>query len=860
MSDSFREILPVSIEDELRNSYLDYAMSVIVGRALPDARDGLKPVHRRVLFAMNELKNNWNSGYKKSARIVGDVIGKYHPHGDSAVYDTIVRLAQPFSLRYPLVDGQGNFGSVDGDRPAAMRYTEIRMARLAHELLMDLEKDTVDFIPNYDNTEFIPDVLPAKFPNLLVNGSSGIAVGMATNIPPHNLAEVVSACLATLDNPKITNEELMTHVPAPDFPTGGQINGLEGTKEAYRTGRGRVLIRSVYHLEEGKRGENSKRIVFTEIPYQVNKARVIEKIAELVKERRIEGIGGLRDESDKDGMRIVIDVKRGEVPEVIVNNLFTQTSLENSFGINLVALVDGEPMTLSLIKLINCFLQHRRTVITRRTLFELKRARDKGHLLEGQAVALANIDPVIEVIKNSPNPAVARARLIARTWCPGQVSSMLERSGGIELSEAEMSRGFGLIGDQYKFTEKQAQSILDLRLNRLTGLEIEKLLGDYKNIVTEIVNCETILSDPKELTEVIRFELSDIREKFGNVRRSQIIDSQISLSTEDLIARESMVVTLSKTGYAKSQPLGSYQNQRRGGRGKTATNLREEDVVSNLVVANSHDTVLLFTDKGRLFWIKVYEIPQAGRTAQGKPLVNMIGALEDGQKVTAILAIDANNVEEGRFVFLATAGGVVKKVPLSRFAKPRVSGIKAIDLDCDDTLISAKITDGSKHIILVNSNGRVCRFSEESVRSMGREARGVRGIKLRRENSEKMVAMLVVDSNCQDSLLLASSRGFGKRTRIEDFPRKGRGNFGVIGIQTSQRNGNVIGACQVQESQDVLLISDGGTMVRTPVRDISLLGRNTQGVTLIRLSDNELLVGIDCIAKDGLDCLEPEND
>jgi len=848
MSDSAREILPINIEDELKNSYLDYAMSVIVGRALPDVRDGLKPVHRRVLFAQSELSNNWNAAYKKSARVVGDVIGKYHPHGDSAVYDTIVRLAQPFSMRYPLIDGQGNFGSVDGDRAAAMRYTEIRMERIAHELLADLDKDTVDYVPNYDGTEKIPDVLPTKIPNLLVNGSAGIAVGMATNIPPHNLTEVINGCLAYLDDSSVSIDDLMAFIPAPDFPTGALINGLEGLREAYSTGRGRVIMRSKFHIE----GEDKKTIVFTEIPYQVNKARVIEKIAELVKEKKIEGITELRDESDKDGMRIVIDLRRGETPEVIVNNLFSQTQLQSSFGINMVALADGQPKTLNLKDMLSCFIRHRREVVTRRTLFELRKARERGHILEGQAVALANIDPVIELIKSSANAQVAKERLIATSWAPGSVTDMLERAGTGGIRPDDLPDGFGLVDGQYHLSPQQAQAILDLRLHRLTGLEIEKLLEEYGSILEDIAEREAILADSTKLTAVIREELEAVRNQYGDARRSEIIESHLSLSTEDLIPREDMVVTFSKTGYAKTQPLTSYQSQRRGGRGKSATNLKDEDVVDLLLVANSHDTLLLFTDTGRLHWLKVYEIPQASRNARGKPIVNMIDALEGGGRVTAVLPLGEDDRGEGRYVFMATARGTVKKVPLERFARPRASGIRAIEFNEDDTLIGASITDGTRDIVLVNSNGKVTRFVETEVRPMGREARGVRGIRLK-ETGESVVAMIVADDEA--TLLLACENGYGKRTLVSEFPCKGRGAMGVIGIQTSDRNGAVVGAAQVIDDDDLLLITNGGTMVRTPCQDISVLGRNTQGVTLIRLTDGEQLVRVDAVAEPPVDPL-----
>src|SRR5210317_1841545 len=840
-----REILPVNIEDELKQSYMDYAMSVIVGRALPDVRDGLKPVHRRVLFAMNELNNDWNKAYKKSARVVGDVIGKYHPHGDTAAYDTIVRMAQDFSLRYMLVDGQGNFGSIDGDNAAAMRYTEIRMRKIAHDILADLDKETVDFVDNYDGTERIPAVMPTRVPNLLINGSSGIAVGMATNIPPHNLTEVVSACLALIGDPELTVDELMEHIPGPDFPTGAIINGRAGIIQAYRTGRGRIYVRAraeVIHDE--KRGKDI--ILIHELPYQLNKARLIERIAELVKEKKIEGITELRDESDKDGMRIVIDLRRGETPEVIVNNLFSQTQLQSSFGINMVALVDGQPKTLNLKDMLACFIRHRREVVTRRTLFELRKARERGHILEGQAVALANIDPVIELIKSSANAQVAKERLIATSWAPGSVTDMLERAGTGGIRPDDLPDGFGLVDGQYHLSPQQAQAILDLRLHRLTGLEIEKLLEEYGSILEDIAEREAILADSTKLTAVIREELEAVRNQYGDARRSEIIESHLSLSTEDLIPREDMVVTFSKTGYAKTQPLTSYQSQRRGGRGKSATNLKDEDVVDLLLVANSHDTLLLFTDTGRLHWLKVYEIPQASRNARGKPIVNMIDALEGGGRVTAVLPLGEDDRGEGRYVFMATARGTVKKVPLERFARPRASGIQAIEFNEDDTLIGASITDGTRDIVLVNSNGKVTRFVETEVRPMGREARGVRGIRLK-VTGESVVAMIVADDEA--TLLLACENGYGKRTLVSEFPCKGRGAMGVIGIQTSDRNGAVVGAAQVIDDDDLLLITNGGTMVRTPCQDISVLGRNTQGVTLIRLTDGEQLVRVDAVAE-----------
>jgi len=839
---------PVSLKQALEQRYLAYALSTITNRALPDVRDGLKPVHRRLLFAMRQLRLDPQQGFKKSARVVGDVIGRYHPHGDQAVYDALVRLAQDFAVRYPLVDGQGNFGNIDGDNAAAMRYTETRLTRVAQLLMLDIDNNTVDFRLTYDGEDEEPIVLPAALPHLLANGASGIAVGMATNIPPHNLTEVINGCLAYLDDSSVSIDDLMAFIPAPDFPTGALINGLEGLREAYSTGRGRVIMRSKFHIE----GEDKKTIVFTEIPYQVNKARVIEKIAELVKEKKIEGITELRDESDKEGMRIVIDLRRGETPEVIVNNLFSQTQLQSSFGINMVALVDGQPKTLNLKDMLSCFIRHRREVVTRRTLFELRKARERGHILEGQAVALANIDPVIELIKSSANAQVAKERLIATSWAPGSVTDMLERAGTGGIRPDDLPDGFGLVDGQYHLSPQQAQAILDLRLHRLTGLEIEKLLEEYGSILEDIAEREAILADSTKLTAVIREELEAVRNQYGDARRSEIIESHLSLSTEDLIPREDMVVTFSKTGYAKTQPLTSYQSQRRGGRGKSATNLKDEDVVDLLLVANSHDTLLLFTDTGRLHWLKVYEIPQASRNARGKPIVNMIDALEGGGRVTAVLPLGEDDRGEGRYVFMATARGTVKKVPLERFARPRASGIRAIEFNEDDTLIGASITDGTRDIVLVNSNGKVTRFVETEVRPMGREARGVRGIRLK-ETGESVVAMIVADDEA--TLLLACENGYGKRTLVSEFPCKGRGAMGVIGIQTSDRNGAVVGAAQVIDDDDLLLITNGGTMVRTPCQDISVLGRNTQGVTLIRLTDGEQLVRVDAVAEPPVDPL-----
>ncbi|QGG80053.1 DNA gyrase subunit A [Litorivicinus lipolyticus] len=848
MSTDSREIQPINIEDELKQSYLDYAMSVIVGRALPDARDGLKPVHRRVLFAMDVLSNDWNRAYKKSARIVGDVIGKYHPHGDTAVYDTIVRMAQDFSLRYPLVDGQGNFGSIDGDRAAAMRYTEIRMRRIAHEMLGDLDKDTVDYVPNYDGTEKIPDVLPTRIPNLLVNGSAGIAVGMATNIPPHNLREILDACFVLLDKPEADVEELMEHVRAPDFPTGGFVNGLAGVRDAYRTGRGKCYIRAKHIIEEKDNGKVA--IVFTEMPYQVNKAKLTEKIAELVKEKRIEGISELRDESDKDGIRLVVELRRGEPWEVILNQLFKDTALETSFGINMVALVGNQPRILNLKDLLEEFLTHRREVVTRRSIFELKEARRKGHVLEGQAVALANIDPIIELIKSSTNSGEAKDKLVARGWAPGNVMAMLERAGEGGVKPEDLPDGYGLVGTDYHMSPAQAQAILDLRLHRLTGLEQDKIMEDYNEILEIIIKLKLILGDAAELKRVIREEFEDIRARYGDDRRSVIIENRLSLTTEDLIAPEEMVVTLSRDGWAKCQPISAYRAQRRGGKGKIATGLKEEDVVEHLLIANTHDTVLMFTDKGRLFWLKVYEIPQASRIARGRPLINMLEGLGD-EKVTAILPLAKDEAGEDRNVCMATASGVIKKVPLVAFARPRAAGIIAIGLDEGDRLISVALTDGRQTIMLMTSSGKALRFEESLVRSMGRQARGVTGIKFRDPSAESVISMIIPGEGT--SVLLASEHGFGKRVAIDEFPLKGRAGLGVIAINCSDRNGQLVGAVQVAPEDDVILISNRGTMVRTPVEQISELGRAAQGVTLLKVAKGEQLVSVAGVPDTGED-------
>ena len=854
MGDLAREILPVNIEDELKQSYLDYAMSVIVGRALPDVRDGLKPVHRRVLFAMSELGNDWNKAYKKSARVVGDVIGKYHPHGDSAVYDTIVRMAQPFSMRYMLVDGQGNFGSVDGDSAAAMRYTEIRMAKISHELLADLDKETVDFVPNYDGTEQIPEVLPTRVPALLVNGSAGIAVGMATNIPPHSLSEVVRGCIALIDNPDLSIDELMEYIPGPDFPTGAIINGRAGILQAYRTGRGRIYIRAKHHIEENeKNGKES--IIFTEIPYQVNKARLIEKIAELVKEKKIEGITELRDESDKDGMRIVVELRRGEVAEVIVNNLFAQTQLQNVFGINMVALVDGQPKTLDLKSVLEAFVRHRREVVTRRTVYELRKARERGHILEGLAIALANIDPIIELIKSSPTPAEAKERLLATSWLPGDVTDMLARAGENACRPEDLEEQYGMRDGNYYLSPAQAQAILELRLHRLTGLEHDKLIGEYKELLERIAELLEILNSAERLMEVIREELEVIVEEYGDDRRTEITASQQDLTVADLITEEDMVVTISHGGYAKTQPLTMYQAQRRGGKGKSATAVKDEDFVEKLLIASTHDTILCFTNFGKVYWLKVYEIPQASRTARGRPVINIL-PLSEGERITTILPV--NEYAEDHYVFMATAAGTVKKTPLENFSRPRSSGLIALALDEGDSLVGAAITDGTAEVMLMSSQGKSIRFAEGDVRPMGRTARGVRGIKL--ADDAQVIALIIPQEGGR--ILTTSVNGYGKQTLVEDFPTYGRGGQGVIAMQCTERNGDLAGAVQMFEGDDVMLISDQGTLVRTRSDEISVLGRNTQGVRVIRIAEDESLVGLARIEEpdnDELDEQEPDD-
>jgi len=839
MADFAKEIVPVNLEDEMRQSYLDYAMSVIVGRALPDVRDGLKPVHRRVLYAMNVLGNDWNKPYKKSARVVGDVIGKYHPHGDTAVYDTIVRMAQPFSLRYMLVDGQGNFGSVDGDAPAAMRYTEVRMAKIAHEMLSDLEKETVDFIENYDGSESEPTVFPSRLPGLLINGSSGIAVGMATNIPPHNINEVVSACVALVDNPDLTIDELMQYIPAPDLPTAGFINGVKGIRDAYHTGRGRMVMRARCTIETNE-NNGKQTILVHEIPYQVNKARLIEKIAELVKDKKIEGITELRDESDKDGMRIVIELRRGEVGEVILNNLYSQTQLQCVFGINMVALVDGQPKLLNLKEILDSFIRHRREVVTRRTIFELRKARDRAHVLEGLAIALANIDEVIELIRTAANPAEAKQKLVASTWVPGSLTDMLSRAGADATRPENLSSELGLLADGYHLSETQAQAILDLRLHRLTGLEQDKIIDEFKALLELVQELLEILSNPDRLLEVIREELAEVVEKFGDERRSEIIENRLDLTLEDLITEEDVVVTMSHEGYVKAQPLSEYATQRRGGRGKAATKMKDEDFIDKLFVANTHDTLLCFSNRGKVYWIKVYELPIASRGSRGKPIVNLL-PLEGDERINAVLPV--REYDEDHFIFMATSSGTVKKTSLTNFSRPRNGGIIAVDLRDDDTLVDVAITDGSSHIMLFADSGKSIRFSETDVRAMGRTAAGVRGMKLPEGN--KVISMIVAK---EDGYILTSTEfGYGKRTSLDQYSLQGRGGQGVISIQTSERNGAVIGAVQVTDDEEIMLISDGGTLVRTASSGVSITSRNTQGVRLIRLGDDEKLVEIERI-------------
>lgn len=866
MSDFVQDITPVSIEEELKSSYLDYAMSVIVGRALPDVRDGLKPVHRRVLFAMHEGGNAYNKPYRKSARIVGDVIGKYHPHGDSAVYDTLVRMAQPFSLRYMLVDGQGNFGSVDGDAPAAMRYTEARMTKIAHELLADLDKETVNFVPNYDGSEQIPEVLPTKVPALLVNGSSGIAVGMATNIPPHNLGEVLDGCLAYIENNDITIDELMSHIPGPDFPTAALINGRKGIEEAYKTGRGKIYVRARAEIETDEKGRES--IIVNEIPYQVNKAKLIEKIAEFVKEKKIEGISGLRDESDKDGMRIVIEIKRDAVGEVVLNNLYALTQMQVTFGINIVALDHGQPKLLNLKQLIEAFVLHRREVVARRTIFELRKARERTHILEGLAIALANVDPIIELIRQAPNPESAKRELLARPWQLGHVAEMLAATGVDAARPEDLDEQYGIRDGLYYLTEVQAQAILDLRLQKLTNLGHDEILDEYKKLLEAIGELLYILRSPERLMEVIREELEQIREQFNDPRRTEITAASGDINLEDLIAQEDVVVTLSHEGYVKYQPISDYEAQRRGGKGKSATKMKEEDFIEKLLVANTHDTILCFSSRGRLYWLKVYQLPQASRGSRGRPIVNIL-PLNENERITAILPVTA--YEEDKFVVMATAGGIVKKIALTEFSRPRSSGIIALNLRDEDELIGVDITDGNNEIMLFSSQGRVVRFSESAVRAMGRLATGVRGIKLALTNDlnddesaveiedvsdddteetldlniDKVVSLVIPKNDGE--ILTATQNGYGKRTKLEEYPTKSRNTKGVISIKVSERNGKVVAATQVVDTDQIMLITDAGTLVRTRVSEVSIVGRNTQGVRLIRTSENEHVVSLERI-------------
>ncbi len=842
MNQFAKETIPVSLEEEMRRSYLDYAMSVIVGRALPDVRDGLKPVHRRVLFAMHELSNDWNRAYKKSARIVGDVIGKYHPHGDTAVYDTIVRMAQNFSLRYPLVDGQGNFGSVDGDNAAAMRYTEIRMARIAHELLDDLDKETVDFGPNYDGSEHEPLILPAKFPNLLVNGSSGIAVGMATNIPPHNLSEVVEACQTLLKDPETGIEELIKIVPAPDFPTRGIIYGTTGVKEALRTGRGRVVIRARVHVEDMEKG-NRQAIVIDELPYQVNKANLLVKIGDLVREKRLEGIAEIRDESDKSGMRAVIELKRGEVADIIINNLYKETQMQDSFGVNMVALVDNQPRVLNLKQMLEAFLRHRREVVTRRTVFELKKARERGHILEGLAVALSNVDEVIALIKAAKTPPEAKEQLMARLWRSKLVEEMLARVDPAAARPAGLAAEFGLQKTGYKLSEAQAQRILEMQLQRLTGLEQDKIVVEYKEVMEKIIDLLDILAKPARVTNIISTELAEMKKQYGDERRSEIVEHAQDLSMEDLIVAEDVVVTLSHGGYMKCQPVADYRAQRRGGRGKQATTTKDDDFVEKLFMANTHDYILCFSNRGRVYWLKVYEVPQGSRTSRGKPIVNLVPLMEH-EKITAVLPV--KEFDDNHFVFMATASGTVKKTALSAFSRPMNKGIIAVNLDDGDHLIGVALTDGKQDIMLFSSTGKAVRFAEDEVRSMGRNAAGVRGMKL--PGTARVISLLTSD-NEKMSVLTATENGYGKRTPIVDYTKHGRGTQGMIAISTSERNGKLVAAQIVEDDDEIMLITTGGVLIRTRIAEIRDMGRATQGVRLINLDDGEKLAGLEKIAE-----------
>jgi DNA gyrase subunit A len=846
-----KETLPISLEEEMRRSYLDYAMSVIVGRALPDVRDGLKPVHRRVLYAMHELNNDWNRAYKKSARIVGDVIGKYHPHGDTAVYDTIVRMAQNFSLRYMLVDGQGNFGSVDGDNAAAMRYTEIRMAKIGHELLADIDKETVDFTPNYDGSENEPAILPARIPNLLINGSSGIAVGMATNIPPHNLNEVVDACQHLLNNPDATIDELIEIIPAPDFPTAGIIYGVAGVRDGYRTGRGRVLMRALTHFEEIDRGQRMS-IIVDELPYQVNKRSLLERIAELVNEKKLEGISDIRDESDKSGMRVVIELKRGEVPEVVLNNLYKATQLQDTFGMNMVALVDGQPKLLNLKEMLSCFLSHRREVLTRRTVYELRKARERGHVLEGLAVALANIDDFIAIIKAAPTPPIAKQELMARPWDSSLVREMLARAetdnasaGGREAYRPDgLNPSFGMQSDGlYRLSDTQAQEILQMRLQRLTGLEQDKIIGEYREVMAQIADLLDILARPERITAIIVGELTSIKAEFGDARRSKIELNATELNTEDLITPQEMVVTMSHAGYVKSQPLSEYSAQKRGGRGKQATAMKEDDWIDTLFIANTHDHILCFSNRGRVYSVKVYEVPQGSRNSRGRPIINIF-PLQEGEKINVVLPVKEFSAD--KFVFMSTALGTVKKTPLEAFGRVLRKGIIAVGLDDGDYLIGAAITDGQHDVMLFSDSGKAVRFDENDVRPMGREARGVRGMQL--EDGQNVIALLVAGDE-QQSVLTATENGFGKRTPITEYTRHGRGTKGMIAIQTSERNGRVVAATLVDQEAQIMLITNTGVLIRTRVSEIREMGRATQGVTLISLDEGTKLSGLQQVAE-----------
>ena len=844
MNQFAKETLPISLEEEMRRSYLDYAMSVIVGRALPDVRDGLKPVHRRVLFAMHELSNDWNRPYKKSARIVGDVIGKYHPHGDTAVYDTIVRMAQDFSLRYMLIDGQGNFGSVDGDNAAAMRYTEIRMSRIAHELLIDLDKETVDFGPNYDDSEKEPLILPAKIPNLLINGSSGIAVGMATNIPPHNLNEVIEACLALLKNSDISIDELIEYIPAPDFPTAGIIYGISGVRDGYRTGRGRVVMRARTHFEDMEKGSR-QCIVVDELPYQVNKANLLIRIGELVRDKKIEGISDLRDESDKSGMRVVIELKRGEVPEVILNNLYKETQMQDTFGMNMVALLDGQPRLLNLKQILDAFLRHRREVVTRRTVFELKKARERGHLLEGLAVALSNVDEIIALIKAAPTPSVAKDAIMTKVWRSQLVEEMLSRAmaDANALRPDGLGEEFGLKAQGYRLSDAQAQAILELRLQRLTGLEQEKIVEEYKEVIEKIIDYLNTLANPERITSIITEELDAIKQQFGDKRRSEIIVDTHDLSMEDLITPADVVVTLSHSGYIKSQLLDEYRAQKRGGRGKLATSTKEDDFIDKLFIANTHDYILCFSSLGRVYWIKVYEVPQGGRLSRGKPIINLV-QLEEGEKINAILPVKA--FDETRYIFMATSFGTVKKTPLSEFSRPRNNGIIAIGLDEGDYLIGVELTEGKHDVMLFSDNGKAMRFSENDVRPVGRTARGVRGMKL--GTGQKVISLLVAE-NEELTVLTATENGYGKRTPISEYTRHNRGTQGMIAIKTSERNGKVVTAKLVKPDDEIMLITSGGVLIRTRVNEVREMSRATQGVTLINLDAGEKLAGLERVVE-----------